>query len=336
MLTLKGRIEVMYSQSRVQVKLAQRQSRPRRFSTWVNAQQSSHLSTTDYYCLTGMEVQLASEVQKIMAPNFQSGSEKIGLELRKSLRSYQSRARRAYKDNAEQSSFMLLTLMEIWMALDALSITLYPLLSDYDPGFPLDLMHCLKLANLFDMHRLQRIERYLEGRRTSASYSLSNVLGNPTKASFAVRFFDQNQDMQDLYSKIQLANDDAKLRKEQELVIKSAEYENLMRQASATVCLYIEDDFNPLIRHHDHRHCRKHYLERAATRMRIQIHEDLLPAELVNAKAVVFEILLPRGFAAWRDSTWQLLMLARGETTSDRKPMLLLRDFSGFRQFLSG
>ena len=282
-----------------------------------------------------MEVQLASEVQAIMASHLQSASEPIVLELRQSLRSYQSRARRAYKENAEQSSFMLLTLMEIWMALDAVSLRLYPLLSDYDPGFPPDLMHCLKLANLSDMYRLQRIERYIEGRRTRASHSLSNVLGNPTKSSFAVRFFDQNRDMQNLYLKIGLANEDAKLRKEQELAILSAEYEDLMRQASATACLYIEDDFNPLIRHHDDRHCRKHYLERAATRMRIQIHEDLLPAEDVDAKAVVFEILLPRGFAAWRDSTWQLLMLARGDTTPDRKPMLLLRDFPGFKQFLS-
>lgn len=334
MLTSKRRIEVMYTQSQAQVKLPQRQSRLKRFSTWYNAQQSGHLSTTDYYCLTGMEVQLASKVQRIMASDVQSGSESIILELRQSLRGYQSRAQRAYKDNPEQSSFMLLTLMEIWMALDAVALILYPLLSDYDPGFPADLMHCLKIANLSDMHRLQRIERYLEDRRTNATYILSNVLGNPTKTSFAVRYFDQNQDMQNLYSEIMLANEAAKLRKEQELATESTNYENLMRQASATACLYIEDDFNPLIRQHDDRHCRKHYLERAATRMRIQIHEDLLPAEDVHAKAVVFEILLPRGFAAWRDSTWQLLMLARGETTPDRKPMLLLRDFPGFKQFL--
>lgn len=325
--------EVFYGQSPIQLKLPQRQSRVSRFSTWVNAQQSGHLSTMDYYCLADLELRLAKEVQEAMVFGPETHLEQTVLELRQNLRNYQSRARKAYKDNAEQSSLMVLTLMELWIVLDMVAVRLYPLLSDYDPGFPGNLMHCLKVAKLSDMHRLKYIEKYLEERQGNACYPLSAVLGDPSKNSFAVRYFDQDPDMQGLISEIWLANETSKSLKQEELAKESTDYEDLVRQASATACLYIQDDFNPSIRQHDDRRCTKHYLERKAARMRILIHEDLLPADDTHAKAVVFELLLPRGFAAWRDSTWQLLMLSRGDIITDKKPVLLLRDFSGLQSF---
>lgn len=327
--------EATCGHSPVPLHLPQRQSKAKRFSTWMSAQAQDHISTTDYYCLADMEVRLASDI--VMAMESDTASDKVQamFKLRQNLRVYQNRALRAYRENAEQLSLMLLVLMEQWVAIDSIAVRLYPLLLAYDHGFSSELLYPLKTAKLSDMHRLQSIEQYLEGRHNQAVHPLSSILGDPSQTCFAVQYYDQCVDMQDLSLAIWSANETAKMGKEEELKVKNAEYEKLMREASMTACLYIQDEYDPLKRQHDDMHCRKHYLERSAARIRIEIYEDLLPDNEIYAKAVVFELLLPQGFPAWRDSTWQLLTLARGDTIPDKKPPLLLRDYSGLQRFFS-
>ena len=48
----------------------------------------------------------------------------------------------------------------------------------------------------------------------------------------------------------------------------------------------------------------------------------------------MFELLLPPGYAAWRDSTWQLLTLSRhGKIIPDQKPKLVLRDYPNLEKY---
>ena len=327
--------KVSHGHSRAPLQLPQRRSKAKSFSTWINAQAQDCISTTDYYCLADMEVRLASDIEMAMKSDTASDMVHVMFELRQNLRVYQYRALKAYKENVEQLSLMLLVLMELWVEIDSIAVKLYLLLLAYDHGFPSELLYPLKLENLSDMHRLQNIEQYLEVRRKQSVHPLSSILGDPSHNCFAVRYYDQCVDMQDLSTTIWSANETAKMQKEEELSQKNSEYVNLMRQASMTACLYIQDEYDPLKRQHDEKHCRKHYLERSAARIRIEIYEDLLPDDEIYAKAVVFELLLPQGFAAWRDSTWQLLMLARGTTIPDRKPSLL-GDYPGLERFFPG
>ncbi|KAL8787328.1 MAG: hypothetical protein Q9195_007823 [Heterodermia aff. obscurata] len=327
--------EVSYGHSRVPLQLAPRQAKDKRFSTWMDAQAQDHISTTDYYYLADMEIRLASDIEMAMDSDTESDMVQAMSKLRQSLRVYQHRALRAFRENAEQLSVMLLVLMEQWVAIDRIAVRLYPLLLAYDHGFPCELLYPLKAAKLSDMHRLQKIEQYLEGRRQRAVHPISSILGDPSQTCFAVRYYDQCEDMQGMSSTIWSVNEIEKLHKEEELREKNAEYAKLTREASMTACLYIQDDYDPLKRQHDDKHCRKHYLERSAARVRIELYEDLLPEDEINAKAVVFELLLPPGYADWRDSTWQLLTLARGVTMPDKKPSLLLRDYSGLQRFFS-
>ncbi|KAL9020409.1 MAG: hypothetical protein Q9185_002383 [Variospora sp. 1 TL-2023] len=323
--------EAYFGQSQVHVNLPQSQSRAARYSTWVKAQTTVPLSVTDYHCLADMETKLANDVEDAIGMKSDSNLESEIPELRQHLLLYQSRAYRAYTGNVELLSCMLLTLMEVWIAIDTLTVRSYPLLKDYSPGFPPDLMHPLKVAKLSDMLRLQKIEKYLQTRRSRSIYPFSDLLGKPTKTCFAVRFFDVCDEIQVVASTIWQANESAKAAKEREWKGLSSRYEKLVREASEASCLYIEDELDPLKRQHDDRRCRKHYLEREASRVRIKIHEDLLPADEIDAKAIVFELLLPSHFEAWRESTWQLLMLARGDTMPDQKPQLLLREYSGLK-----
>ena len=325
--------EVFYGRPRAQVQLPRRKSRGARYYTWQNTQNNDHLSTSDYHCLADMEVKMEVAARAVMESNQEIDIDHTIQKLGKDLRIYQNRACRAYKENVEQLSTMLLTLMEVWVGLDSLAVKQYPLLADYDPGFPMDLMYSLKIARLSDMQRLQNIEQHLEERRKRAAYPLSSVLGDPTRTCFAVRYFDQCVDMQNLFSEIQRANDSARLAKERDLIDQSAKYNAKVKEASETACLYKEDEFDPLKRRHDDRRCRKHILEHEAARMRIRIHEDYLPADDVYSRAVVFELRLPSSFAMWRDSTWQLLTLARGETIPDQKPRLILDDYPGLQVY---
>ncbi|KAL8960978.1 MAG: hypothetical protein Q9193_002402, partial [Seirophora villosa] len=324
--------EVYFGRSQFPVDLPQSQSRETRYSTWVNTQNTVNLSVTDYHCLADMEMRLANDVEAAIGTERDSDLDSKIAALRQHLRLYQSRAYWAYRENVEQLSRMLLTLMEVWIALDTLTVRSYPLLKNYNHGFPPDLMYPLKVAKLSDMLRLQKIETYLYNRRSQATYPLSDLLGKPTKTCFAVRYFDTCEEMQLEADSIWKANDSAKAVKERELIDLSSRYEKLVREASEATCLFIEDEYDPLKRQHDDRHCRKHYLEREASRVRIKVHEDLLPADETHAKAIVFELLLPSRFGAWRDSTWQLLMLARGDTMPDQKPQLLLREYVGLER----
>ena len=328
--------EVFYGRSRAQLRLPQKKSRGARYYAWKHTQNNDHLSTIDYHCLADMEVQLAAEARAALEPSQEIDIHHTIQRLGKDLRIYQFRACRAYKENVEQLSNMLLTLMEVWVGLDSLAVRQYPLLVDYDPGFPKDLMYPLKVARLSDMQRLQEIERYLEERRRRATYPLSSVLGDPTRTCFAVRYFGQCPEMQELLSVIQHANDSARSEKERDLMEQSAKYDAKVKEASETACLYKEDEYDPLKRQHDDRRCRKHFLEREAARMQIRIHEDNLPADDVYSKAIVFELLLPSSFATWRDSTWHLLTLARGDTISDQKPRLMLYEYSGLHIYAQG
>ena len=328
--------ENYYGGPRAQMILPQSQSSAVRYSTWVNnTKPDDQLSTTDFYCLTNMESQLAKSIKEARQAGDGVDLDQMVTELRQQMVIYQSRACKAYRENAEQLSLMILTLMEVWVGLDLLVVRRYPLLVEYDHGFPSDLFHPLKIAKLSDMHRLTETEQYLERRRKQAVYPLANVIGELNKHSFAVRFFDRCEEMQRLSSTIWHANEQAIAEKERELVKRSSQYEALMKETSNTTCLFTEDPYDPLRRQHDDRRCRKCYFERKASRMRIGIYEDLLPADDVQAKVVVFELLLPSGFAAWRDSVWQMSLLARGISTidQDQDPAFSLREYEGLKQF---
>lgn len=248
---------------------------------------------------------------------------------------YQRRASQAYKSDPEQLSTMILTLLEMWQAIDSIAIILYPLLDEYAPEFPRDILYPLQIAQLSDLQRVQDVENYLEHRHSFAQASLPSVFREMSPHSFAVRYFDQSQEMQQLAATIKDADEKAKAKKEEEWVEKSWEYEAVMKQAAETTCLLIEDAIDPLKRRCDHRHCLKHHLERRGAKMKIQMHEAALPEDDVQMKSLVFELLLPTAFAAWRDATWQMIQLGRPNTIpDDHGPKRLLANYQGLSMYM--
>lgn len=322
--------EALYSNPRKQTRLDPSFRHVRQYRIETGHHETS--SVSDYLTLADVEAELKLSTISYVDSELPEHPDETCLELMNELQGYQAAALPAYKANPEQMSSMLLTIMELWQALDSLTLRLFPLLGDYDTGFPRDLLYPLHAPSLEDMHRFQKVEDYIETRRNMASSSMPSIFGIILPKSFAVRHFDRCREMQNLLEEIGLADETARLHKEEELKAKGNEYEDVMRDATHTACLFMEDPLDPMKRQHDAR-CRKHYLLRKAARMRIGIHESLLPADPVHAKAVVFELIIPKAFAAWRDATWQVLQLARRPTLADQTPQLSLREYPGLHSY---
>ena len=238
---------------------------------------------------------------------------------------YYAVAREAYKADPRQSSSMLLLLMELWRVIDASAIVQYPQLTKYGPGFPDDLLHVLQLADIEDMRRLHSIELYLRRRNRQADERLPSVFGDIKENSFQVQYFDQSASLQQSLFNMSSKNQEWKTKKEIEWRKSSKEYESHRQKAMQLPCEFTEDLDDTFMKIHDYR-CSRCYHNRAARRVSIEIHEALLPSDEVQAKAFIFELNIPRGFAAWRDATWFILQLGNDLTPQDSGSQIKLCD----------
>ena len=313
--------------------LMERYRKPSQYSTWASMGQRDYCSTSDYRFLAQSEQKLKSDVEKRREHGNSTDLEQCCVELQHTMQKYQSLASLAYKSDAEQLSLMLIMILEMWQGIDSIALMLYPLLADYELELPRDLLYPLQIAQLPDLQRVQDIENYLERRRSVADSSYPSIFRDVLPRSFAVRYFDQSQEMQQLSATIDAADETARAQKEEEWIQKSFEYEAVMKQAAETACLFIEDAFDPMKRQHDDRHCIKHQLERRGAKIRIQIHEAILPSDEIHIKSLIFELLLPKGFAAWRDATWQLIQLGWRTTIPDRSPQISLLEYQGLKAY---
>ena len=321
------------------VHLGERHRRISPNSTWANIgprDNIDNISVSDYLFLAKSERDIKSDVRKPFGRGANRDLDRYCVQFKTVMQQYQRLASSAYKSDPEQLSVMTVTLLEMWQAIDSIALMLYPLLAEYEPEFPRDILYPLQITQLSDLQRVQDIENYLDHRRSSAKTSYPSVFRELSPESFAVRFFDQSQEMKQLAATIYAAEERAKAEKEEEWATRSSEYEAIMKQAAEKTCLFIEDPIYPLKRQHDDRHCLKHQLERRGARMRIQVHEALLPDDAAHVKSLVFELLLPKGFAAWRDATWQLVQLGRRTTKSNREaqPWCLLGDYQGLSPYM--
>ena len=322
--------EVSFNKPFEQPHLEHRYRRNLQPSTWTTRTFEDAKSLSDFMDLAQVE----DDLQSMIGHSRENPSEETCIELLNHMRGYLKVGRAAYRLDPVQSSMMLLLLMEAWQALDVCALELYPLLANYDHGFPRDLLYVLQIAQLADMERLQRVEFYMRKRTSRTSKASCSVFGDLTIHSFQVQFYDDCDTMQIFMTHINEVNASRLAQKHTAWEIASQEYSELVEQALRTPCSYTEDEDHPLLRVHDDKHCRKCYLNRKANRISIDTYENLLPTDEIQAKALVFELCLPRGFAAWRDATWLMLRLGRPDNLSAQGTMLRLGQIPGVSEFL--
>lgn len=251
---------------------------------------------------------------------------------------YLSEVKDSYNSNPEQNSFMLLTVMNLWMNMDKCATKLFDLLFDFSPAFPADVLNPLQLPHFKDMSRLQDIEEYLQSRHKMCNFSPRTIFDDPGKGCFAERYFDDSKDrnkLQQLRFNIETEADSDRLKKEEEWRSLTAEFETL-EIAAGRACTSETNKWG--VTYHNHRTCGKCLAQKQAKSMRIKIHEHPLPSNLVQAKTVVFELGCPDAFSIYRTTTWRILgSLARAKHVAPHSSFVLqLCDYSELKPFMTG
>ncbi len=159
--------------------------------------------------------------------------------LAKVINTYISAASSVYTDMPEDISLMLLTSMNLWVALDECALHHCSLLRDYDPEFPSSLFEPLLLLSKAQMKRLYRIEQYLVMRRAAIPKYPFIFRSVDTQKSFAVRYFQQSPNHQKLRRKIEAEATNERSQKVFELAKERQRYHELIKQSGRLNCQYV-------------------------------------------------------------------------------------------------
>lgn len=234
------------------------------------------------------------------------------VDLAREIEAYVSTVQDAYWDYPELMSRQLLNTLELWMIMDRHAVNCYPLLAQYHPGIEAAMLNALQLSTLDEFRRLHDLQIYISkrchgwnGRGTKTIFDL------PADDSFAVRYFNESSDaaaLLELRTEIEKDAEKDLAAKEEEWQETSAIHESKMREIAELSCVYtIEVDERGIEQQVHKKPCRKHKLKWEAKQMMIEVLEHPLPKFEPALKAVIFELMCPDGFAAYRDATWLIL-----------------------------
>ncbi|CZT03079.1 uncharacterized protein RAG0_09953 [Rhynchosporium agropyri] len=247
----------------------------------------------------------------------------------KSIEEYLGKVGSSYDSNPEQKSVMLLTVMELWMAMDSNAVKAFDLLRDYNSGFPVQILDVLHLPQRKDMIRLQKIRTHIQQRDLACKYPRMTMFSNVQRGCFAERFYDDSAVNHPLLEVHELIEDDAarsREEKEQELQIKNSQYEEIARELMVAPCTRVSSGSRKMISDVDEcRHCE---LVTSRSKCTIRVHEHPLPVDPSQAKSAIFEMACPEPLLAYRQATWRILgTLGLSEPLQGDRPRILLRDY---------
>ena len=231
-------------------------------------------------------------------------------ELARLIDAYTTAASSAYMYIPEEISLMLLTTMDLWVALDKCALRHYPLLRDYDPGFPPSVFEPLLLPKKAQMQQLLKVEQHLAKRRKDAASRFPSIFESVnTKKSFYVRYLQQpSLHHQNIKRKIEEEATIERSKRSSELANKRQRYHELMEQSDEMKCEYVSRwrKRRQVSEHSDS--CEKCALKSEATGLTIEVHEWPLPKKDLEAQAAVFELHVPTVISKWRDTTYSILV----------------------------
>lgn len=224
------------------------------------------------------------------------------LSISNALRCYLDQAGSAYDDIPELQSIKILTVMEMWMVLDKRATKSVPLLRDYAPVVSAGALDVLQLPWKHDMHRLQGIQDYLRSRERESGPNVRTIFDNPSAGSFAVRYYnecDQTGSMNALHRRIEKLSESARSKTIKEWERLNAQYEDLSLQIAQNSCTCSTPKRQS--------NCVKCSIKKRRKKIKVKIHEDFLPENHVQRKAIVFELQCPPLFAAYRGAVWSII-----------------------------
>ena len=285
-----------------------------------------------YFCLSKLETDLQSKDSQLTGSVHDN--EELCIQLARDIDDYLATVGDAYENNPDQKGIMLLVVMGLWMLMDQCATKLFPLLLDYNPAIPPELLDVLRLPFTSDLVRLKRIQDHLKERHTRSKLSRMTIFNEPAKDCFGARYYDESQDsarLQQLHEDIETAAETARTKKEKQWKELYSRFESLEKRIAESTCIITYDG---LEEDHDRKRCTKCFLQREARRVKITVHEHPLPHSATHGKVVVFELGCPEAFVAYRNSTWRILAtLGRQQQIEAPQPWTTLCEYSELRKF---
>ena len=244
---------------------------------------------------------------------------------------YSSSALGTYADNPELLSVMLLTTVELWVALDKIAIKETPILADYSPEIPTSLLEPLLLCKTGNLHRLHCALQYLSRRHSQSHSGWSVFSPSITADSFPVRFYRRSSHLQCLKARIEEAARREVREKGAKLKRANAHHAELERLAANA-----NHDFavNRVGLEYHASYCSKCHIERELKKMQITVHEWPLPATQLQAEVVVFELDCPVSFNMWRSATFHLLVDLCSPSVQPKDPYIQLSKYVALHPYL--
>lgn len=249
---------------------------------------------------------------------------------------YLSLAGSYYTVDAADQSIMILTIMRLWMAIDQLATAGCPLLLDFSPEIPEELLEALLLQTSIHIESAGIVQRHIRSRHKRALPSNHSIFSDEASPHcFAVQYFQGSSRLQSLKSRIERNAQLERHEKVKELESKNEEYSRLDKQARQMPHKYFTNRWGKRI--HD-RFCERCSIEAARDIMEIQLHEWPLPHRQYDAELVVFELERPEVFTIWRDTTYGVLRDLGSSYMSDDNNCnvyITLERYSGLSRWLS-
>lgn len=248
------------------------------------------------------------------------------------IQQYFAGAKDLYGTCAEDNSIMILTIMDLWVALDTFATQQCPLLKQYSPEIPSDFLHSLLLHRSSSLKRALHIEEHLR-RRCEEARDVTSIFSNSINDScFALKYFRTSDHLRCLYDEIVTHAQQERDEKRAELAVLNQTSKSLLIEASKRDHEEAKNNFGRDV----HRAtCRKCQLEHQAKALQICVHEWPLPPSTAQAQLAVFELSPPRAFSTWRDITYMILRDVGLPSVPDSRdqPKVLLDSFSGLERW---
>ncbi|KXH25073.1 hypothetical protein CSIM01_12989 [Colletotrichum simmondsii] len=261
-------------------------------------------------------------------------------DLKRLIETYHQKASEYYFGHPEGVSRMVLTIGELWRAVDATSVSELPLLARYEPQIPTVVFQALLLGSEQEMQRLKNLEDYIvERNRVAKEWSFPSIFcsfGKP--GSFAVEFFNTSARLQQLKHEIEEDAMDKRQQKRNEFQNRKLEYANLMQKHAAMECdVATKREDGARVSFHPSS-CRRCSLETKAKALAVFVHEWPLPEIELEAQATVFEMTAPPTFTWWRDVTIFLIndvLLSEPQSSENPQTFYSLKEYQPLKPWYS-
>ena len=324
-----------FSQTKFSPSCGSRLNTQHDFGRFTNGKLASAIAKDRRVAITDFELTVEKELQSWIAAS--TNNDNTPDVIASCIQQYYDDAKGYYVADAEGNSIMILTVMDLWVALDMCAIRQCPLMKQYSPVIPSDFLHPLLLHRSSTLKRASRIEEYLCRRRNEASNATSIFSNKIGVDSFAVKYFLASRDLQRLYDKIIAEAEQKRTMKRVELNNLNQRSASLRQEASRldheTYIMETETEIESI----HSKTCRKCRLERQAKALKIGVHEWPLPRSTVLAQQAVFELSPPTAFSAWRGITYLILrdigLPSVPDPQNQPQVQVLLDSFSGLRHW---